>query len=81
MARPASAQPTDGELEILNVLWERGPSGLKPVCDGLRQARPVATTTVATMLKLMQDNTVRPLRPPPEPISRPAGKASASQGG
>jgi BlaI family transcriptional regulator, penicillinase repressor len=55
MARPASTQPTEGELEILKVLWERGPCGLKPVCDGLRQVRPVATTTVATMLKLMLD--------------------------
>jgi BlaI family transcriptional regulator, penicillinase repressor len=55
MARPASAQPTEGELEILKVLWEQGPSGLKQVCDGLRRARPVATTTVATMLKLMQE--------------------------
>jgi predicted transcriptional regulator len=55
MARPARTQPTDGELEILKVLWEQGPSGLKQVCDGLRRARPVATTTVATMLKLMQE--------------------------
>src|SRR5262249_55339310 len=55
MARPASAQPTEGELEILKVLWERGPCGLKPVCDGVRRSRPVATTTVATMLKLMQE--------------------------
>jgi BlaI family transcriptional regulator, penicillinase repressor len=55
MARPASEQPTDRELEILKVLWEHGPCGLKRVCDGLRRARPVATTTVATMLKLMQE--------------------------
>ena len=55
MARPASTQPTDGELEILKVLWDEGPSGLKQVCDALRRGRPVATTTVATMLKLMQD--------------------------
>jgi predicted transcriptional regulator len=55
MARPASTQPTEGELEILKVLWERGPCGLKQVCDGLRRARPVATTTVATMLKVMQE--------------------------
>jgi predicted transcriptional regulator len=55
MARPTRTQPTDGELEILKVLWEHGPCGLKPVCDALRRARPVATTTVATMLKLMQE--------------------------
>lgn len=55
MARPASTQPTDGELEILKVLWDRGPSGLKQVCDALRRVRPAATTTVATMLKVMQE--------------------------
>ena len=55
MARPASTQPTEGELEILKVLWDQGPCGLKQVCDGVEADRPVATTTVATMLKLMQD--------------------------
>jgi BlaI family transcriptional regulator, penicillinase repressor len=55
MARPARPQPTEGELEILKVLWDQGPSELKQVCAALRQGRPVATTTVATMLKLMQE--------------------------
>jgi BlaI family transcriptional regulator, penicillinase repressor len=55
MARPPSSQPTEGELEILKVLWERGPSGLSAVCSAMREGRPVATTTVATMLKLMQE--------------------------
>lgn len=55
MARPASTHPTDGELEILRVLWEQGPSPLGDVCDALRQQRAVATTTVATMLGVMLD--------------------------
>ena len=55
MARPASLHPTDGELEILRVLWERGPSTLGQVCDALRRERNVATTTVATMLRVMLD--------------------------
>lgn len=55
MARPLSPHPTDGELEILNILWERGPSPLGEICAALREIRPVATTTVATMLKLMLD--------------------------
>jgi predicted transcriptional regulator len=55
MARPPRSQPTDGELEILKALWDQGPSGLKVICDALRKVRPVATTTVATMLKLMQE--------------------------
>ena len=55
MARPASQHPTDGELEILRVLWDRGPATLGEVCDALRRERQVATTTVATMLRVMLD--------------------------
>ena len=49
MARPASEQPTDGELEILGVLWETGPAELRIVHTALCVRRKVATTTVATM--------------------------------
>jgi BlaI family penicillinase repressor len=53
MARPASKQPTDGELEILKVLWETGPAGLGQIHAVLAERRGVAITTVATMLKMM----------------------------
>ncbi|HVC92363.1 MAG TPA: BlaI/MecI/CopY family transcriptional regulator [Pirellulales bacterium] len=53
MARPASEQPTDGELEILSVLWETGPAELRIVHSALCVRRKVATTTVATMLGVM----------------------------
>jgi len=53
MARPPSAQPTDGELEILRILWETGPAGLGQVHGALAERRAVAMTTVATMLKMM----------------------------
>ncbi|CAN5614125.1 BlaI/MecI/CopY family transcriptional regulator [soil metagenome] len=55
MARPSSAHPTDVELEILKVLWAEGPSELGRICATLRKHRPVANTTVATMLKVMRD--------------------------
>ena len=57
MARPKSRQPTDGELEILRVLWEIGPAELGRVRTELleRSGREVALTTVATMLKVMLD--------------------------
>jgi BlaI family transcriptional regulator, penicillinase repressor len=55
MARPPSKQPTDGELEILQILWESGPAELKTIRDSLQQERPVATTTIATMLGVMLD--------------------------
>jgi BlaI family transcriptional regulator, penicillinase repressor len=53
MARPPSKQPTDGELEILKVLWEIGPAGLGQIHAVLEERRGVAITTVATMLKMM----------------------------
>jgi predicted transcriptional regulator len=55
MPRPPSTHPTDGELEILRVLWERGPLSLSELCESLRRERDVATTTVATMLRVMFD--------------------------
>ena len=53
MPRPANAHPTDGELEILRVLWAEGPTALSVLCERLRQERDVAATTVATMLRVM----------------------------
>jgi BlaI family penicillinase repressor len=55
MARPASDLPTDGEWAILRALWDLAPATLGQVREGLRAAgRPAATTTVATILKVME---------------------------
>ncbi|HEX4073501.1 MAG TPA: BlaI/MecI/CopY family transcriptional regulator [Planctomycetaceae bacterium] len=53
MPRPASSEPTTGELEILQILWDAGPLALSQLCEKIRAQRPIATTTVATMLKVM----------------------------
>jgi BlaI family transcriptional regulator, penicillinase repressor len=53
MARPPSTQPTDAELEILKILWDRGPTGLGPIHAAVQERRPVALTTIATTLKTM----------------------------
>jgi len=55
MARRPTPHPTDGELEILRILWQSGPSTLGHICEMLRENRDVATTTVATMLKVLHD--------------------------
>ena len=55
MARTRSSHPTDGELELLQILWQIEPAGLGQICEVLRQQRPIATTTVATMLNVMLD--------------------------
>ena len=55
MGRPASNRPTDGELAILNVLWERGPSTVREVQEALSVERDTAYTTALKMLQIMAD--------------------------
>jgi predicted transcriptional regulator len=55
MARHANHHPTERELDILQVLWEREPATLGEICEVLCRDREVAKTTVATLLKLMED--------------------------
>jgi predicted transcriptional regulator len=55
MARPKQTVPTDGELEILKVLWMRGPSTVREVLEELNKTRPRAYTSVMTMMNLMAD--------------------------
>jgi BlaI family penicillinase repressor len=45
-------RPTDSELEILTVLWSRGPSTVREVYETLRRKRKSAQ--YATVLKFMQ---------------------------
>jgi len=55
MPRPKEEQPTTGELEVLKVLWERGPSTVREVMDVLNEARPRAYTSVMSLLNVMTD--------------------------
>ena len=48
----ASPRPTDAELEILNVLWQRGASTVRDVHQAITRTRPAMGYT--TVLKLMQ---------------------------
>ena len=55
MARPKEVQPTAGELEVLKVLWERGPSTVREVMEVLHDERPRAYTSVMSLLNVMTD--------------------------
>jgi predicted transcriptional regulator len=48
----ATPRPTDAELEILNVLWQRGASTVRDVHQAITRTRPAMGYT--TVLKLMQ---------------------------
>ncbi len=45
--------PTDAELEILQVLWRRGPSTVREVRGQLERDREVGYTTVLKLLQIM----------------------------
>ena len=52
MADPARL-PTDAELEILAVLWERGPSTVRDVQEALNARKAVGYTTALKLLQIM----------------------------
>jgi BlaI family penicillinase repressor len=47
--------PTAAELEILHVLWTRGPSTVREVHDELNAERPTGYTTTLKLLQIMAD--------------------------
>jgi predicted transcriptional regulator len=46
-------KPTTAELEILRVLWERGPSTVREVHEALAASKPVGYTSVLKFLQIM----------------------------
>src|ERR687896_2515353 len=55
MSKPTTPRPTDAELAILRVLWERGPSTVRQVHDVLSRERPTAYTTALKLLQIMTE--------------------------
>lgn len=46
-------KPTASELEILQVLWARGPSTVREVHEALSEKKPLGYTTVLKLLQIM----------------------------
>ncbi|MGB7731081.1 MAG: BlaI/MecI/CopY family transcriptional regulator, partial [Candidatus Acidiferrum sp.] len=53
MATTANRKPTSSELEILHVLWERGPSTVREVHQTLNEKRPIGYTSVLKLMQIM----------------------------
>jgi predicted transcriptional regulator len=49
----SAARPTSTELDILRILWERGPSTVRDVHEALSAARPIGYTGVLKFLQIM----------------------------
>ncbi len=52
---PKEWKPTPAELAILRVLWDRGPSTVRDVQEGLPREREAGYTTVLKLLQIMTD--------------------------
>lgn len=48
-------KPTDAELEILQILWDKGPTSVREVNTTLNESRPVGYTTTLKLMQIMTD--------------------------
>ena len=64
MPRPKTEQPTPAELEVLKIVWERGPSTVRDVLDVLKSRRQGrAYTSVMSLMNVMADKGLLTRRP------------------
>jgi BlaI family transcriptional regulator, penicillinase repressor len=52
--KPKKTVPTDQELEILKVVWQRGHATVREVYRDLAEQRKIAYTTVLTMMGILE---------------------------
>ena len=55
MSRATVPRPTDAELAILRILWDRGPSTVRQVHEILANERQAAYTTALKLLQIMTE--------------------------
>ncbi|TWU07802.1 BlaI/MecI/CopY family transcriptional regulator [Stieleria varia] len=55
MARHASSQPTEVELQILRILWNDGPSIARHIHDSLQEFKQTTYSTTVKMLWVMME--------------------------
>lgn len=48
-------RPTEGELELLSILWERGPSTVRDLHQAISERRPLGYTSVLKLLQIMTE--------------------------
>ncbi len=55
MAKRELPKPTEAELAILRVLWERGPCTVRDVTQALQDERGTGYTTALKLMQIMTD--------------------------
>lgn len=46
-------KPTDSELEVLQILWQKGPSSVREINELQNKVRPVGYTTTLKIMQIM----------------------------
>jgi predicted transcriptional regulator len=52
--RPKSPTLTGQELELMKLIWQAGGATVRDIYESLRDRRPVAYTTVQTMMNILE---------------------------
>ncbi|MBR9920806.1 MAG: BlaI/MecI/CopY family transcriptional regulator [Bacteroidetes bacterium] len=55
MSKSKKQKPTESELEILQLLWELGPSSVRQINDRLNEKREVGYTTTLKIMQIMAE--------------------------
>jgi predicted transcriptional regulator len=55
MKTKETVRPTEGELEILSVLWERGSATVREVYEAISVERPMVYTGILKLMQIMAD--------------------------
>jgi len=55
MGDKPTPRPTDAELAILRILWQRGPSTVREVHEDLSRTNDTGYTTILKLLQIMTD--------------------------
>ncbi|MHC4117729.1 MAG: BlaI/MecI/CopY family transcriptional regulator [Planctomycetota bacterium] len=55
MARGKTLRPTDRELAILRILWDRGPSTVRQVNEAMNEGGSTGYTTTLKLMQIMNE--------------------------
>ncbi len=47
-------RPSDLELQVLTVLWDRGPSAIREILEAIPDGKPRAYTTILSVVQVME---------------------------
>ncbi|KAA5536404.1 BlaI/MecI/CopY family transcriptional regulator [Taibaiella lutea] len=53
MTKPEKLKPTDSEMEILNILWDKGTATVRDIHEVLEKQKPSGYTTTLKLMQIM----------------------------